>query len=147
MTKTTTTTTSAALIVAVFIFASACGPNQRILQSANENTGGGADASSSPNSNSASAGTSFEQDLEAMRTADFKFILIFRRKDGHPLDADDKRYLGQVIPAEINRRRLSDSGRAVIIGSNFRLSPELTTTLTTRFSVDDHSAPGADGAR
>jgi hypothetical protein len=136
------TITSVAIALTAVVLVSACGPNQRILQSANENSS--AAAASDPvvvNSNGAPAPTTLEQDLTAMRTADFKFIVVFRRKDGAVLDADDKRYLSEVIPSEINRRRLSDSGRAVIIGSNFRLPPESTKTLGERFAVEDHSKP------
>ncbi len=134
------TTSSCAVFLAVGVLVTACGPNQRILQSANENNAATtAPAPVAVNSNAPSAGATFEQDLNAMRTADFKFVIVFRRKDAAVLDADDKRYLSDTIPTEINRRRLSDGGRAVIIGSNFRMAPEIMNALRERFAVEDRS--------
>ena len=127
----------------VAIVATACAPNERILQSANENTSG-ASESAAMNSNIASSVSSFDQDLNAMRTADFNFIYVLRRKDGATLRGDDKSFLSRTIPSEMNRRQVSDEGRAVIIGSNFRLSPELVKVFRDRFALEDHSKPGAE---
>ena len=130
------------VFLGVVLLASACGPNERILQSANENTA--ASETSAPRSNSTPTQNTFGQDVDAMRTADFKFILAFRRRDGALLDSDDKTYLAGVIPSEINRRKLSDSGRAVIIGSNFRLPPETMKVLKERFVIEDLSPPDGE---
>jgi hypothetical protein len=122
----------------VILVGASCGPNQRILQSANENqvSNEPATASSSP----APAVSSFEQDLNAMRTADFRFIVVFRRKDGEPLDAADKDLIGRAA-AQANRRRLSDEGKAVIIGSNFPFITGAFDDLTERFTMENHSKP------
>ncbi|HKX84215.1 MAG TPA: hypothetical protein VJL58_08350, partial [Pyrinomonadaceae bacterium] len=85
--------------------------------------------------------TTVEEDVEAMRVADFNFIYVFRRKDGAVMDADDKRFVSAITPPEINRRKLSDSGKAIILGSNFRLPPENLKQLTDRFAFQDHSKP------
>lgn len=119
----------------------ACGPNQRILNSAAETS---TNASIETASNIQAAASSFEQDLNAMRTADFTYIYAFRRKDGAALNADDKKFLSGVTPLEINRRRLSDEDRAVILGSNYRLPPEMLKVLTARFAFENYSKPESE---
>lgn len=74
-----------------------------------------------------------------MRTADFVFIYVLRRRDGGPLDPDDKRYASQVIPQEMNRREISDSGKAIIVGSNFRMPEQNRKVLSERFAFEDLS--------
>jgi hypothetical protein len=79
-----------------------------------------------------------------MKTADFNFIYIFRRSDGGPLDPEDRSYLSATIPSEMNRRKISDEGRAVIIGSNFRIPPDILSVLKERFAFEDHSKPESE---
>jgi hypothetical protein len=117
--------------------ATACGPNQRILESANENRPSDGELAGL-NSNAAPVPAGFEQDLESMRTADFKFILVFRRKDDQPMDAADKDWISRNVGAQANRRRLSDGGRAIIIGSNFPFPP-LPKESGGRFKMDNFS--------
>ncbi|MBC7901751.1 MAG: hypothetical protein H7070_17060 [Saprospiraceae bacterium] len=126
------------LITAIVFAALACTPNQSILNSANE--------SATPNapSNISPPVSSFENDLQSMRDADFNFIHVFRRKDGKVMDADDKRFMAGNTPAETNRRRLSDDGKAIITGSNYRFPPEIITLLTGRFDLEDHSKPESE---
>ncbi|MGQ0543094.1 MAG: hypothetical protein ACT4O9_14820 [Blastocatellia bacterium] len=88
--------------------------------------------------------SSFESDLESMRTADFNFIHVFRRKDGKELETDDKRFIIANTPMEVNRRKLSDDGKALITGSNFRLPPESLKAMTERFSFQDFSKPESE---
>ena len=119
------------------MFFSACTPNQRIINSANERPPE-PDSVQRPSDN---APTRIETDIAAMKTADFNFIHIFRRKDGTPLDADDRSYMSITIPSEVNRRKISDEGRALIVGSNFRIPPEVMIVLKERFAFEDHSKP------
>jgi hypothetical protein len=116
-----------------------CGPNQRILESSNSNVTVDPDTVV-VNSNATPAPAGFDQDLEAMRTADFKFIVVFRRKDGQPLDSVDKELIGKA-GSQANRRRLSDEGRAVIIGSNFPFMSGEFESLNERFKMEDYSKP------
>ncbi len=120
----------------IFIAAAvmACTPNQRIINSAAETPAPVA---------SSTVPTGFEVDLEAMRTADFKFVLVFRRKDSGVLDAEDKAWINANTPPDVNRRKLSDDGKAVIIGSNFPFMPGTIGNLTNRFVMEDHSKPEA----
>lgn len=123
----------AALMLFVIAAAAACGPNQRIMNSAA--------TPSVSNAATTEQKSPFEQDLQAMVNADFSFIYVFRRKDGGMLDADDKAYLNAVMPAETNRRRLSDGEKAVIVGSNFEFPAEIMKPLTERFAFQDLSRP------
>lgn len=76
-----------------------------------------------------------------MRTADFNFIYVFRRKDGAVLDPADKKAASDNIPPEINRRKVIEEGKAVIIGSNYILPPANFKVLSSRFLVEDYSKP------
>lgn len=116
------------------LFLAACAPNQRIVEDS-------AERSLKPLSNgtAVNAEKTFEQDVESMRTADFVFIYVLRRKDGGKLDSDDKRYASQVIPQEMNRREISDSGKAIIVGSNFRMPEQNRKVLSERFAFEDLS--------
>ncbi|MER3429985.1 MAG: hypothetical protein C4324_02885 [Blastocatellia bacterium] len=124
----------AAFSVAVTL--SGCSPNRRIIESSAERK----EPTPSPGP---TATPDLKTDIESMRTADFLFIYVFRRKDGGPLDADDKRYAARVIPPEMNRRTISDSGRAIIVGSNFRMPAETLKVLKERFDFEDYSSPAA----
>lgn len=123
--------------LAVTIFVASCGPNQRILESSNNATSASAEA---PVEKREATVTSFEQDLNAMRTADFKFIVVFRRKDGKPMDTGDKELIGKKA-FQSNRRRLSDEGKAVIIGSNFPFVTGEFDELAERFKMENYSKP------
>ena len=143
MTRTTTTINSWILVLtAAAVLTSACGPNQRILESANANTAdeSSANGPATVGSSNTPAVDNFEKDLNAMRTADFKFIVVFRRKDGQALDAADKALIAGK-GSQANRRRLSDEGRAVIIGSNFPFVKGEFESLTERFKMDNFSKP------
>lgn len=124
--------------IAVYLFGflvliQACTPNARIMESA-EN--------SSPQSNATEVQVpSYESDVQAMRNADFTFILAFRRKDGMVLDADDKRFANANTPLETNRRKLTDNGKAILIGTNFPLPDVLYEQLADRFNVENLSKP------
>lgn len=133
------TKTLLAFVIALAAFG--CEPNQRIIESGRKNA-----SPDRANSNIAPAARSFESDIESMRTADFYNIYVFRRKDAAPLDVDDKAFLAANLPGEVNRRMLSDEGRALIAGSNFRLPDETWTRLKQRFSFEDFSAPGEDSS-
>lgn len=118
--------------LAAVIFLAACGPHPRF---ANTN------ANSPEAANTRPQRTQIERDIESMRTADFEFVYVFRRKDGGVLDEADRRYLNEQKPPEINRVKLSDEGRVVIFGSNFRLPEPQLKALKERFAFEDLSRP------
>ena len=110
----------------------ACSPNQRIMNSS---------VTTSDPVNVEPAASGFESDLQATRTANFTFIYVLRRKDGNELAADDRRFAGDNIPTEMNRKTVSDSGKAIIVGSNFRMPLENQNVLSDRFAFEDLSNP------
>ena len=131
--------TGYSILILIFMTAAAvgCGPNKRIMESAPDNRV----AASESNATNAATVSSFEQDIEAMRTADFKFIVAFRRPDGQPLDSSDKEFISRNTGMQANRRRLSDEGKVVIIGSNFPFEAKPMKQLMERFKTDNYSKP------
>ncbi len=129
MTKVKVTIAGTMLSVAV----AACTPNQRIINSA--------ETPMPVPVNSAPVISSFESDLQSMRNADFKFILVFRRKDGAILSAEDKAFAKMNTPYDANRRRLADEGKAIIVGSNFPFLPDMLEKMTQRFTMENYSKP------
>ena len=108
-----------------------CGANENILKSGKETPGPtSADIKKS----------SFDQDLDSMKTAGFGFIYVLRRKDGQPIDAEDRGVI-KIQTVDMNRRVSTDDGKAFIIGSNFVMPAEKLAALQARFAVEDLS-PG-----
>jgi hypothetical protein len=131
---------NALLIVTVFML-TGCSPNQRIIDSVKNDNRGVATTSPAPGASATPAESNFEKDLEAMRTVDFNYIYVLRRRDRGVMDDTDKTFIYQNTPSEINRKRLSDGGRAVILGSNFRLPPEAVKLFKDRYVFEDLSKP------
>ncbi len=126
-------TAVATLVAAIAVF-SGCTPNQRIIESSR--TPQPLPAMPTPES-------SVESDIQAMQTADFTYILVFRRKDNGVMNSEDKSFINANTPPEVNRKTLSDGGRAVVVGSNFPFLPGTIENLTDRFMMEDHSKPDA----
>ncbi len=123
-------------LVSTAVFAG-CSPNQRIINSSAE-----FDKANAPTQVSGTPQPAkVEDDIAAMKTADFNFVYVFRRKDGGEFDANDRAFVNANTPYEINRRKLSDGGRAIVIGSNFKFPAENFAQLKERFSFEDHSPP------
>lgn len=116
-------------------FVTACGPNQKILDSANEKV-----EANAATANVEPSKSSFEQDVEAMRNADFKFILVFRRKDGAVLTESDRKFANTTTFAA-NRRRVADEGKAIIVGSNSPFVPGMQAKMSERFTMENYSKP------
>jgi hypothetical protein len=118
------------LIGVSFVFA--CKPNSAILNS---------QRNSQTIATPEKVVTTYERDLETMRTANFDTILVIRRKDGGALDAEDKSYIKMNSPVETNRFIVTDGEKAVIAGSKFRFPPENLKILQDRFAVENFSKP------
>ena len=114
-----------------------CSANSTILKSGQKeqpaNTGRRVDA--------------FESDLESMRTANFDFIFVLRRKDGGKLDADDKKFIRTNSPEVANRLLLSDDDKALIAGSNYPFPPDKLKPLQERFVFQDFSKAANTGGQ
>lgn len=115
-------------------FVCSCAPNQRIAESNAELTNAEANrVGATP------VQRTLERDIEAMKTADFVFIYVLKRKDGGQLDAEDKQFASSVIPGQMNRRTVSSDGKAIIVGSNFRMPAEERKLIEERFALEDLS--------
>ena len=128
------------LIVGAF-FSFSCQPNAAILESSKNAAAERANLSEAANNQ---LKNSYARDLETMRTANFDFIYVFRRKDGAPLDADDKKYVKLNSPTETNRFILSDEEKAVIAGSKYKFAEQNLMALRDRFIIEDFSKPPTD---
>ena len=128
-----------ALIAGTVLFP-ACKPNQRIVESSAEKEKEltPAERQSTPEVVTA------EAVIEAMRIADFNFIYVFRRKDGGVLDSEDRSFMNANTPYEINRKKLGDGDRALVVGSNFRFPPENFKVMKERFAFEDRSKPESE---
>lgn len=118
------------VVIVLTVLSLACGPNPNILNSGKETP--------APVTGERPV-SSFEKDLESMRTANFEYVFVLRRKDGGKLDTEDKTFIRQNTPAEINRIFVSDEGKAVMAGSHFPFPPEPLKLLQARFNIEDLS--------
>ena len=123
---------SSLFLLSFSIFIAACGANEGILKS-------GKDASPQAN---VETKTPFAKELEAMRTADFQFVYVLRRKDGGVMDGEDRGVI-RVNTSLANRRIAADDDKAFIIGSNNQIPPQNMMALYERFAVENYSPPPA----
>lgn len=125
------------LCVSALLF-TACGPNESILRSGANN-----DQTSPTPKASRAAYDTVDAEIENMRTADFNFILVLRRRDGGKMQPDDKAFVRNNMSGA-NRRSLVEDDKAIVIGSNARVPQDLLTKLNERFDVQDFSKPEAE---
>jgi hypothetical protein len=121
------------LLVAVALVCS-CSPNQRIVESNAQLANANADRPAATPMQ-----RTLEQDIDAMRTADFIFIYVIKRKDGAPLDNEDRQFASSVIPGQMNRKTVSSDGKAILVGSNFILPEAERKLIEERFALEDLS--------
>ena len=120
-----------ALLLIAAAISIGCRANETVLQSGKETPVA---------SNGGTPKSDFESDLDAMRSAGFTFIYVLRRRDGAPMDAEDRGVI-RTNTVDMNRRVSADDGRAFIIGSNYQLPSANHTALTARFAIQDLSPP------
>jgi len=108
---------------------SACSSNQEILNSGK--------ASPTPATAEVQK-TTIEDEINNMRTADFRFIWVIRRKDGGVMDAADKAVIRQNT-VDMNRRVLADDDKAILIGSNTVPFKENFDILASAYAIQDVS--------
>ena len=82
--------------------------------------------------------TGFEKDLQYVRNSQFRYVWVFSRKDGKPLDKDDAAYLRTNAPQVIDWVT-TDDGKKVIAGTNFNLEEGNLGLLKKRFVAEDYS--------
>ncbi len=78
--------------------------------------------------------------MATVRYSEYTWIFVLRRRDGKAIDGDDSKFIRANTPTETNQRLVSDEGRAVIMGTNFRFYPGQYDALNKRFEVQDLSA-------
>jgi len=82
--------------------------------------------------------TEFERDLQFIRNGQFKYVFVFSRKDGKPLDRDDGDYLRKNAPQVVDWAK-TDGLKKVIAGTNFDLEQGNLELLKKRFVVEDYT--------
>lgn len=125
------------LLTAYCLLFTSCQPNASIMNSRS-------DAPPLSSANSTPAKSSVETDVETMRTADFDFIYVMKRKDSGVLTAEDKTFIKENSPRETNRFLLSDEGKAVVAGSKYKFLPEHLKALSSRFVIENFSKPDGE---
>lgn len=81
----------------------------------------------------------FERSLETVKRGQYVKIYVVRRKDGEPLQADDKNYLRANTPMETGMWIVTTDGRTAIAGANFEFEPKHLNALDKRFTVEDYT--------
>jgi hypothetical protein len=81
----------------------------------------------------------FEQTLDSVRRSQHVKIYVVRRKDGEPLQPDDKDYIRRNTPLEVATWLLTKDERAAIAGANFDFEPKHFEALNKRFTVEDYT--------
>jgi hypothetical protein len=81
----------------------------------------------------------FADDLETIRYNSYKYIFVLRRKDGKAINGDNGKFIRANSPSETNQRLVSDDGKAVIMGTNFRFYPGQWDALHKEFDFQDMS--------
>jgi hypothetical protein len=82
--------------------------------------------------------TGFEKDLQYVKNGQYKYIWVFSRKDGKPLDKDDGAFLRTNAPQVVDWVT-TDEGKKVIGGTNFNLEEGNLAALKKRFVAEDYS--------
>ncbi len=118
------------VIFASLLISLGCGGNESILRSGKE----------TPVPVNTASKTAYEQDLEAMKTAGFKYLFVLRRRDGEKLDTEDRGVI-KLHTSQVNRRVAADDDRAFLVGSNYELAAKSILALKDRFAFEDLSPP------
>ena len=117
------------LLCSLLLGMAGCSANEQILKSGKE--------SPTP-AVVQNAKSDFDEQIESLRTADFRYIWVIRRKDGGVLDPADKAVIRQNT-VDMNRRVLTDNDKAVLIGSNAVPFKENFDVLASAYAIQDLS--------
>ena len=122
------------MLLTVLLITVGCAPNEEILKSnTNQPT-----AEPTAAENDQITYDTVESEVKNMRTADFDFIFVLRRKDGGVMQSDDKTFV-RTNAVNANRRSLVDGGKAIVIGANAGTLGDVVKKLSERFDVQDFS--------
>lgn len=123
------------ILLAVVIAAAACGPNDRIMRSAEDKE--------TPAAVSADQGEKISDqnsEIAAMLTAELKFVFSIERRDGGVFESGDRNVI-RVNTSDANRRVVDSNDKWVVIGTNNKLRDENMKVLNERFIIKDYSLP------
>ncbi|MFZ1702095.1 MAG: hypothetical protein WBO10_11965 [Pyrinomonadaceae bacterium] len=115
--------------ICISIFACSCGANEGVLKSGRETPA---------QTNPVSSKTDFARELEDIQNANFIFVYVLRRKDGGPMDSEDRSVI-RTNTVDMNRRVAADNDKAFIIGSNYQMPPKNLIALDERFALENLS--------
>lgn len=85
--------------------------------------------------------TEAEVEIRSLRTADFDYIYSLKRKDGNPMDSEDKKFVKNNSHYATNRFTLSKDETTIFVGSNYKFNPDGLAALKERFEFEDFSKP------
>jgi hypothetical protein len=117
----------AAVLIAASLISAACQPDERILKSA---------PTPVPEASLEPQRTDLEGEVRDMETAGLENVFVVRRKDGGLFDDDDRKFLRENMPNEVNRRVAAEGGRAFVLGSAFIIPEKTVAKWRTRFNVE-----------
>ncbi|MFM9904908.1 MAG: hypothetical protein ACKVQJ_10105 [Pyrinomonadaceae bacterium] len=121
--------TCLSFLLFVTSIASGCGANEGILKSGKDER---------PPATKEDSKTAFARELDAMRTVNYNFVYVLRRRDGGKISAEDRGVI-KLQTGDANRRIAADDDTAFIIGSNALIAPKNLTALSERFAVENYS--------
>jgi hypothetical protein len=81
----------------------------------------------------------FERSIDTVKRGQYFKIYVIRRKDGEPLQPDDKTYLRANTPMETGMWIVTEDNRTAIAGAGFEFEPKHLDALSKRFTVEDYT--------
>lgn len=120
----------------ISIFGLACEPSPSMMENSSV-------PAPSENAQTDSNLTSLEREIRDMKKVDFLFIYVLKRKDDGVFNKEDKQYIRDNRPVEINRFIATDDEKAFIAGSNFDFPKDNMENLRKRFVIENYSKPAA----
>src|SRR5579883_1406563 len=80
----------------------------------------------------------FERDMDALRRTNTKYVYVVRRKDGAPLDKEDRAFIRENTPKEVVMWKITDNDRQAICGTNVDFTPENRSALAQKYVIEDY---------
>lgn len=81
----------------------------------------------------------FERDMDAVRRTNTKYVYIVRRKDGAPLDKEDRAFIRENTPKEVVMWKITDNDRQAICGTNVDFTNENRAALAQKYVIEDYT--------
>ncbi|HVG28183.1 MAG TPA: hypothetical protein VM864_00540 [Pyrinomonadaceae bacterium] len=102
-------------------------------------SGAGCDRRGAQTTNARPPKSDFERSIDTVRRGQYVKIYVIRRKDGEPLQPDDKAYLRASTPMETGMWIVTEDNRTAIAGAGFEFEPKHLDALAKRFTVEDYT--------